>query len=183
VSCRRNEAIFLPAGNLHAYLHGIGVEIMANSDNVLRGGLTPKHVDVPELLKILDFRPGFPGVIEGVEQEEGVFCYPTPAPEFSLWRLECGADGRRIPGEGTGRVVLAVAGAVTLRQGGGSLDLAQGQAAFVFARDTGAEVVGRGTVFVAAPGVDGADQMTHQLDMGRSTAVTDGDASAATSLR
>jgi mannose-6-phosphate isomerase len=47
--------LFLPAGNLHAYLSGAGVELMANSDNVLRGGLTPKHVDVPELLRVLDF--------------------------------------------------------------------------------------------------------------------------------
>ena len=51
------EAICVPAGVLHSYLKGVGVELMANSDNVLRGGLTPKHVDVPELLKIVDFRP------------------------------------------------------------------------------------------------------------------------------
>ena len=51
------EGIYLPAGNLHAYLHGMGFEVMANSDNVLRGGLTPKHVDVPELLRVLDFTP------------------------------------------------------------------------------------------------------------------------------
>ena len=52
------EAIYLPAGNLHTYLHGTGVEVLANSDNVLRGGLTPKHVDVPELLRVLDFSCG-----------------------------------------------------------------------------------------------------------------------------
>ena len=54
-----NDAIFLPAGNLHAYLRGGGVEVMANSDNVMRGGLTPKHIDVDELLSVLDFTPGF----------------------------------------------------------------------------------------------------------------------------
>ena len=57
VSLAPGEAIFLPAGNLHTYLHGVGLEVMANSDNVLRGGLTPKHVDVPELLRVLDFTP------------------------------------------------------------------------------------------------------------------------------
>ncbi len=57
ISLKPGEAIYLPAGNLHAYLHGVGVEVMANSDNVLRGGLTPKHVDVPELLRVLDFTP------------------------------------------------------------------------------------------------------------------------------
>ena len=51
------EGIFLSAGNLHAYLRGVGLEVMANSDNVLRGGLTPKHVDVPELLRVLNFTP------------------------------------------------------------------------------------------------------------------------------
>ena len=55
VTLAPGEALFLPAGNLHAYLSGAGVELMANSDNVLRGGLTPKHVDVPELLRVLDF--------------------------------------------------------------------------------------------------------------------------------
>ena len=57
LSLRPGEGIYLPAGNLHTYLHGVGIEVMANSDNVLRGGLTPKHVDVPELLRVLDFTP------------------------------------------------------------------------------------------------------------------------------
>lgn len=51
------EGMYLPAGNLHAYLHGTAIEIMANSDNVPWGGLTPKHIDVPELLRVLDFTP------------------------------------------------------------------------------------------------------------------------------
>ena len=57
ITLQPGESIFLPAGNLHSYLHGVGMEVMANSDNVLRGGLTPKHVDVPELLRVLDFTP------------------------------------------------------------------------------------------------------------------------------
>ena len=60
------EALYLPAGNLHAYLSGAGVELMANSDNVLRGGLTSKHVDVAELLRVLDFTPHTPPVLHGV---------------------------------------------------------------------------------------------------------------------
>ena len=59
ITLRPNEALYLPAGNLHAYLSGGGVEIMANSDNVMRGGLTPKHIDVTELLRVVDFTPGF----------------------------------------------------------------------------------------------------------------------------
>ncbi len=155
VAWGRNQAIFLPAGNLHAYLHGLGVEIMANSDNVLRGGLTHKHIDVPELLKLLDFTPGFPAVFEGVEQTPGVFAYPTPAPEFALWRVEPGDAAVRLPGEGTGRVVLCAEGTVTLRSSDQTLDLSRGQAVFVLAADTGVEAAGDGTIFVAAPGVTG----------------------------
>lgn len=57
VTLARGEALYLPSGNIHAYLDGLGVELMAASDNVLRGGLTPKHIDVPELVSVLDFTP------------------------------------------------------------------------------------------------------------------------------
>ncbi|MCV7084319.1 mannose-6-phosphate isomerase, class I, partial [Mycolicibacter hiberniae] len=83
------EGIYLPAGNLHAYLRGLAVEIMANSDNVLRGGLTPKHVDVPELLRVLDFSPAaekhlhVETVTDGAETR-----YRTPAKEFALSRFD-----------------------------------------------------------------------------------------------
>jgi len=80
------EAVFLEAGVLHAYIHGFGVELMANSDNVLRGGLTPKHIDVPELIKILVFKPFKPLIIT---PNSTIFNYPTPCEEFSLTRI-CG---------------------------------------------------------------------------------------------
>ena len=84
VQLEPGEAIYLPAGELHAYLHGVGIELMANSDNVLRGGLTPKHIDVIELLEIVNFRnrpvriikPGGDGMTERT--------YPAPAEEFLL---------------------------------------------------------------------------------------------------
>ena len=78
------EAIFLGAGNLHAYLRGTGIEIMANSDNVLRGGLTPKHVDVPELLRVLDFTPLADPRFPASPVEGGGFSFTPPVPEFSL---------------------------------------------------------------------------------------------------
>jgi len=83
------EAVFLESGVLHAYIHGFGVELMANSDNVLRGGLTPKHVDVPELMKILEFKPFKPRIIT---PNASCFSYPTPCEEFSLTRI-CGVGG------------------------------------------------------------------------------------------
>ncbi|RCW39212.1 mannose-6-phosphate isomerase type 1 [Halopolyspora algeriensis] len=81
------EAIFLPAGNLHAYLHGTGVEILANSDNILRCGLTPKHVDVAELLRVLDFDCGDMRVLTGQQRDANLTVYRTPAEEFELSRV------------------------------------------------------------------------------------------------
>ncbi|MGB3605080.1 mannose-6-phosphate isomerase, class I [Gordonia sp. (in: high G+C Gram-positive bacteria)] len=88
------EGVYLSAGNLHAYLHGMAVELMANSDNVLRGGLTPKHIDVPELLRVLDFRPvtleQLMPEVRGLGAER---IYLTPAPEFRLSRIELDGTG------------------------------------------------------------------------------------------
>ncbi|MCL2599907.1 MAG: mannose-6-phosphate isomerase, class I [Treponema sp.] len=80
---RAGEAVFLKAGVLHAYIHGFAVELMANSDNVLRGGLTQKHVDVPELMKVLDFTPMEPRIMKPEPGRAG-FTYPVPCDEFSL---------------------------------------------------------------------------------------------------
>lgn len=85
------QAMFLPAGQLHSYLSGVGVEIMANSDNVLRGGLTPKHIDVPELLRTLSFRSGPVDVLEPRPGRPGECCYDTPAEEFALSVVEVSA--------------------------------------------------------------------------------------------
>lgn len=82
------EAIYLEAGSLHAYLRGVGVEIMANSDNVLRGGLTPKHVDVPELLRILRFESSPPTLAPARTASAGEVSYETPAPDFRLSRID-----------------------------------------------------------------------------------------------
>jgi mannose-6-phosphate isomerase class I len=81
------QGTFQPAGTLHAYLRGANVELMASSDNVLRGGLTPKHIDVPELLRTLSFHSGPPRVIEGRRVSPAVTVYPAPAEEFLLRRL------------------------------------------------------------------------------------------------
>ncbi|AHC24616.1 MULTISPECIES: mannose-6-phosphate isomerase, class I [Mycobacteriaceae] len=93
ITLAEGEAIYLPAGNLHAYLHGIGFEVMANSDNVLRGGLTPKHVDVPELLRVLDFTPTDDAPILPRLEHGGVeLVYDTPATEFAVSVLQLDGD-------------------------------------------------------------------------------------------
>ena len=110
VALATGDALFLPAGNLHAYLTGGGIELMANSDNVMRGGLTPKHIDVAELLTILDFEPGLTGLVEAVEETSGVWRYPTPAPEFALWRLDGLAHDAIAHGPGGDPVAALVLG-------------------------------------------------------------------------
>ncbi|SDS38748.1 mannose-6-phosphate isomerase, class I [Microlunatus soli] len=154
VRLQKYDALYLPAGNLHAYLRGLGVEIMANSDNVLRGGLTSKHIDVDELLRLLDFTPGWAGPVPVVEESGGVYSYRTEAPEFALWRIEIGDRPIDLPADGLGRVVLATDGAVTLTgtaTGSAPLELATGQSAFVLPSET-VRASGNGTVFVGSPG-------------------------------
>ncbi|MBO0811722.1 MAG: mannose-6-phosphate isomerase, class I [Microlunatus sp.] len=151
VSLRRYDAIYLPAGNLHAYLYGLGVEIMANSDNVLRGGLTGKHIDVDELLRLLDFTPGWAGPVPIEQQSPGVYHYRTGAPEFGLWRLDVDQAGE-LPAYGLGRVALCAEGAVTLQSGGQKLELIRGRSAFL-APEESVVVEGSGAVFVGAAGV------------------------------
>jgi mannose-6-phosphate isomerase len=129
------EAIFLPAGNLHAYLQGSGVEILANSDNILRGGLTPKHVDVPELLHVLDFSSGMP-VLRG-DRTGNRWVYPTSAPEFELSRIEWtdGGDAEETLPGGAPRILLCVDGVVDLHAGPCALKLTRGQSVWLPASD------------------------------------------------
>lgn len=146
------EALFLGAGIPHAYLGGLGVELMANSDNVLRCGLTPKHVDVPELLRVVRFEAGDPGVLrpEAVDGEE---TYETPIDEFRLSRfvLAPGAAPRPLPSR-TPQILLCTAGTVRLRSAdgdtGAELTLAPGESAFVPAGER-LTLSGEGTLFRA----------------------------------
>ncbi|GEM33367.1 putative mannose-6-phosphate isomerase ManA [Nocardia neocaledoniensis NBRC 108232] len=131
------QGLYLDAGNLHAYLHGVGVEIMANSDNVLRGGLTPKHVDVPELLRVLDFEPIDLPVIEPELDPDGGARYRTPAPEFALCRFDLTADAEPIVLADAGPgIVLCTAGTVELSQDGRTLTVECGSAAWISAADS-----------------------------------------------
>ena len=84
ICLKPGQAMFLRAGELHAYLDGVGIEIMANSDNVLRGGLTPKHVDVPELLKVLNFEEREVDILIPEESSNYESIYSSSAEEFIL---------------------------------------------------------------------------------------------------
>ncbi|EST38032.1 hypothetical protein N566_09660 [Streptomycetaceae bacterium MP113-05] len=115
VRLQQGEALYLDAGVPHAYLSGLGVEIMANSDNVLRCGLTPKHVDVPELLRVVRFEAGGPGVLTPQADSDGAEVYRTPAGEFRLSRyvLLPGGAPRRLDVPAA-QIVLCTDGRVDL---------------------------------------------------------------------
>jgi len=151
VTLAPGEAIWMPAGNLHAYLRGAGVEIMAASDNVLRGGLTPKHVDVAELLRVLRFEVLDDPVVRVQPVASGVVTWPVPVAEFALHRVVLDADVRRVsvPVEGP-RVVLCVAGEVTVDDDVAAVSVRAGQAAVGPAGGTPLVVSGTGTAFVAS---------------------------------
>ncbi|WP_194409100.1 mannose-6-phosphate isomerase, class I [Microbacterium cremeum] len=154
VTLRRGEGLFVPAGVLHAYLEGLGVEIMAASDNVLRGGLTPKHVDATELVAVLDDTTGVPPVLLPVALGGGVRRYDVPVADFSLLAVTPGAGTASLPITGPA-IALATSGSVTLTGGAaaGSVTLAPGQAALVTPDEKTLGVSGEGELFVALPGV------------------------------
>ncbi len=149
---RRFEAINVPAGLMHAYMYGTGIEVMASSDNVLRGGLTSKHIDVEGLASVVDFRPCTPTLVAPQEVAPGLWHYPTPAPEFGVWRTTSPAAPVPLPADGRARIVLAAEGTLRLATGTGRIDLPQG-AALLVAADESATLEGDGTAFIAAPGV------------------------------
>lgn len=139
ISLKPGEGIYLPAGNLHSYLRGMAMEVMANSDNVLRGGLTPKHVDVPELLRVLDFAPVLDARVHtdrhGIET-----VFQTPAPEFAASVLTL--DGERLGHEIDApcahdgpQILVCMQGSAVVRAKSGEVLLDRGAAAWVAADD------------------------------------------------
>lgn len=155
------EAIYLDAGQLHAYVSGLGVEIMANSDNVLRGGLTPKFVDVPELVKVLTYQAAEDprvdlkdaaetGGIKGAE----AWSYPVPIEEFLLDRVELsGEESVEVDSDGP-MIVLCTSGSVALSNAEAeNVSLGAGHAAWIPASDPAATVRSTGgedaEVFIA----------------------------------
>ncbi|MGH3866048.1 MAG: mannose-6-phosphate isomerase, class I [Pseudonocardiaceae bacterium] len=153
------EAMYLPAGHLHSYLRGTAVEISANSDNVLRGGLTAKHIDVPELLRVLDFSSGELPVQRGEWVGPHEIAYRTPAEEFQLTRLEW-APGESAPvmlPSSWPQILLCTQGSAQLRsRDGGCLAVRRGGSVWLAAADREVTICpGDGPVqlFRALPGL------------------------------
>ncbi|WP_028649750.1 mannose-6-phosphate isomerase, class I [Nocardiopsis sp. CNT312] len=151
VTLRPGQALFLPAGNLHAYLRGTAVEVMASSDNVLRAGLTHKHVDVPELLDVVDFSV-LPVPYTGPRRLDGRREFRPEAPEFTLHEIGPGRVAAYLPGEGPS-VVLVLDGRVEMvAEVGHGLTLVRGESVFIPAGSGPVKVEGRGHVVAATVG-------------------------------
>ncbi|AGZ39436.1 mannose-6-phosphate isomerase, class I [Actinoplanes friuliensis] len=147
------EAIWMPAGNLHAYLSGTGVEIMAASDNVLRGGLTPKRVDVGELLRVLRFEVLENPILAATEVAPGVQTWQVPVREFALYRLTLTPTTPPLSLPGTGpRIIFGTQGDVYVAEAvdGTPVEVTPGTAAYVPAETGPATVAGVGQIFVAS---------------------------------
>lgn len=163
VRLRRGEALYLAAGNIHAYLAGLGIELMAASDNVLRGGLTPKHIDVTELLDVLDFTPIKPPRLAPEAVAPGVLAFRPDVPDFVLFRVEPGAataaasstDAARVPLDGPA-IVLAEGGDLRLTGVLGATSVARGGAVYVTPDEGGVEVGGDGIAWIATTGLPAA---------------------------
>lgn len=151
VTLTRGEGLFVPAGVLHAYLEGLGVELMAASDNVLRGGLTPKHIDVAELVSILDAGTGPAPIVRPVALADRVEGYDVPIADFALRVVR--PEGNEVPlALGSTAILLATAGRVTVSGSAGEVVLVPGAAALATADEASVRVSGEGELFVATPG-------------------------------
>lgn len=152
VALERGQALFIPAGMLHCYIEGFGLEVMASSDNVLRAGLTSKRVDVKEVLRITDFTPTRPQVIDPIELVGGAglseLNYPLGADEFSLLLVHADtSDPVTTSALGGPRLVTCLANVIVVHSGTGHLALAAGEAALV-APGESLQISGRGTAAV-----------------------------------
>lgn len=146
VTLTKGEALFLPAGNIHAYLRGLGIEVMAASDNVLRGGLTPKHVDVPELLSVLDFSASPVPYLPPTALGNSAQVFRPPARDFQLIDIagDCSLE------ISSAAIVLCTSGDFVVAGASGSATLTRGRSVFVSADERHLKIQGTGQLFVAA---------------------------------
>ena len=148
---RKGEAVFQDAGVPHAYLEGQNMELMANSDNVLRGGLTPKHVDVPELLKHVIFKETHPKILKG--QDVGKACasvYKSPAPDFELSEVSLNDSDVYVSKANSVEIYILLEGEAQLRENTTSFSLKKGDCFIVL---NGSEIeitTGRKAIFYKA---------------------------------
>ncbi|WP_127792922.1 mannose-6-phosphate isomerase, class I [Agromyces sp. LHK192] len=151
VRLSRGEALYLRAGNIHAYLRGLGIELMAASDNVLRGGLTPKHIDVSELVDVLDFTPIAPPRLEPERSAPGVETFRPDVPDFVLHRIEPGGGSAGVALDGPA-IVLVEGAPIALRGASGQVEVPRGGAVYVTPEEGELSATGPGVAWIATTG-------------------------------
>jgi len=124
-------AIFQDAGIPHAYLKGVNVELMANSDNVFRGGLTPKHIDVPELMNHLVTEGITPKILDGKVLSKGVKVYRTPAPDFEVSQIQMGSSDRYLRSSDAPAILIIMEGKIEVKAQGTNFQRNRGEIFFV----------------------------------------------------
>ena len=147
------KALFLPAGELHAYLEGTGMEIMASSDNVLRGGLTPKHMDPEELVAVLRFEPGSSEPMEGeaLDGDARVTLFPVPCEDFSFRVVELAAGDEYRCEVDSAELLFFVGDSLQIESDGQApLGLSSGQTAYCPASQGRYLARGSGRLFIAS---------------------------------
>jgi mannose-6-phosphate isomerase len=153
VTLKKGEVVYLPAGNIHSYLRGLGIEVLAASDNVLRGGLTPKYVDVSELLHVLDFRPLPVPFLTPELPSPGVSVFRPDVPDFELVVLEPGAlepgDAEAVYAPPGASIALCTVADVRVRGRSGEILLKRGESVFVDAEEGELRFSGSGVVFLS----------------------------------
>jgi mannose-6-phosphate isomerase len=149
VTLQPGEAMFVPAGGVHAYLHGMAVEIMASSDNVLRAGLTPKHVDVEELLRTVDYVAAPPIRIAPEVFHGATRVFYAPVDDFELSITTVDDDlVHPLPGRGP-RILLCLDGELTIASADANMALGKGDSLFAPASDGELTACGHGTLVQA----------------------------------
>lgn len=151
VTLREGEALFIPTGAVHAYVSGLGIEVMSSSDNVLRAGLTPKHIDAGEALRCMDFHGAPPVRIAPEMNGRGTGIYYAPVDDFELSVSEIsGGEWIPIPGRGP-RILLGISGDLEVGIGGSIETIRTGEAVFISAAE--GAVRSRGSGKLAQAGV------------------------------
>jgi len=135
VKANPGEAIFQGAGIPHAYLEGQNVELMANSDNVLRGGLTPKHIDVPELLKHTTFKGVAPNIMMGEQMKTGEKNYSCPVDDFGISKIELKQSQTYSGTASSLEIIVAIDGEMQI-SGTNNLSIKRGEATAILCGET-----------------------------------------------
>ena len=151
VTLTKGQALYLPAGNMHAYIRGLGIELMAASDNVLRGGLTSKHVDVPELLSVVSDKVVPVPILEPAQVAQGIEVFTPDVPDFVLAHVLATPEMSQKDLLSLTRhaIVTCTAGNVTISGSESSIELSQGHNAFISLEEQELSFFGEGELFIA----------------------------------